>query len=144
MSDPHALGSDLVTYAARLVRAIRREVEHPAGVRVLSILDEVGPQSITALAAVDRCSQPTMSATVAQLVEHGWVSKAPNPEDARGSLVAPTPAGRAELRRIRSLHGDLIAARVAAHSTHTVDDVARAVTLLRDLLDTSTEENPHR
>ena len=38
-----ALASDLVIQAARLVRAVRRRLELPAGVRVLSVLDEHGP-----------------------------------------------------------------------------------------------------
>ena len=37
----------------------------PAGARVLSLLDQHGPLGVGALATVDRCSQPTMSATVA-------------------------------------------------------------------------------
>ena len=40
--DDVALASDLVTQAARLVRAMRRRHELPAGVRVLSVLDEQG------------------------------------------------------------------------------------------------------
>jgi DNA-binding MarR family transcriptional regulator len=133
-----ALGSDLVVYAARLVRAVRRELELPAGTRVLSLLDELGPLGITQLAAADRCSQPTMSGAVAQLVEHGLVTKAPNPDDARSSLVTLTQAGRDELERVRSRSGERVAALVAAHPTHTTEDLATAVAVLRDVLATST------
>ena len=35
--------SDLVVHAARLVRAVRRDLELPAVTRIVSLLDEVGP-----------------------------------------------------------------------------------------------------
>jgi DNA-binding MarR family transcriptional regulator len=129
------LASDLVVHAARLVRAVRRELELPAGVRVLSLLDEHGPLGVTQLAATDRCSQPTMSAAVTQLVERGWVTKARNPDDARGSVVTLTDAGRAELTGVRRRHGVRVAALVADHPTLTTEDLATAVAVLRGVLE---------
>jgi DNA-binding MarR family transcriptional regulator len=128
------LASDLVVHAARLVRAVRRELELPAGTRIISLLDEVGPLGITQLAELDRCSQPTMSAAVAQLVDQGWVTKAPNPADARGTVVTLSDAGRAELARVRRLHGERVAALVDAHPDLTTDDLATAVAVLRGIL----------
>ncbi len=146
MSDPVDLGSELVTEAARLVRAIRRRHDLPAGVRVLSLLDEHGALGVTALARADRCAQPTMSATVRDLAGDGWVAKDADPADARASVVTLTPAGRAELARVRRLNGEAVAARLAASTTHTVDDLATAVAVLRDLLghpDHSAPEGSH-
>src|SRR3954447_18398527 len=100
------LASDLVVHAARLVRAVRRELELPAGTRIISLLDEHGPLGITQLADLARCSQPTMSAAVSQLVEQGWVGKTPNPADARGTVVTLSDAGRDELGRVRRRHGE--------------------------------------
>ena len=128
------LASDLVVHAARLVRAVRRDLELPAGTRIISLLDEHGPLGITQLAELDRCSQPTMSAAVAQLVESGWVSKAPNPADARGTVVTLSDSGRDELARIRRLHGERIAALVAANPDLTTEDLATAVAVLRAVL----------
>ena len=129
------LGGDLVTYAARLVRAVRRAVEHPTGVRVLSLLDEHGALGVSALAVADRCSQPTMSGTVTSLVDLGLVTKTANPDDARGSLVALTDEGRAELARVRRANGHEVAERLTAHGRHTSEDLATAVAVLRDLMD---------
>jgi len=135
-SDPASEpASDLVVYAARLVRAVRRELELPAGTRVISLLDEHGPLGITHLAAADRCSQPTMSALVTQLVERGWVTKTPHPDDARATLVTLTAAGRAELAGVRRRHGERIAALVADHPTLTTEDLATAVAVLRGVLE---------
>lgn len=128
------LASDLVMYAARLVRVVRRSHELAAGMRVLSILDELGPLGISQLAAADRCSQPTMSAAVAQLAGKGLATKEPHPNDARASVVALTDAGRAELDRVRRLNGEAVAARLAERSTHSTEDLATAVAVLRDAL----------
>jgi DNA-binding MarR family transcriptional regulator len=135
------LASDLVMYAARLVRAVRRELELPAGTRVVSLLDEHGPLGITQLADLDRSSQPTMSGAVAQLVDRGWVTKGPNPDDARASVVTLTDAGRAELARLRRRNGEHIAALVDEHPGITTEDLATAVAVLRAVLhDTSLEK----
>jgi DNA-binding MarR family transcriptional regulator len=143
VTDPRSdveLASDLVVYAARLVRSVRRELELPAGTRILSLLDAHGPLGITQLAATDRCSQPTMSAAVGQLVERGWVTKAPNPGDARGTVVTLTDAGRAELGSVRRRHGERVAALVAAHPSHSSEELATAVAVLRDVLTSSDHE----
>lgn len=135
------LGSDLVTHAARLVRAVRHDNDLPAGVRVLSLLDEHGPVGVSALAELDRCSQPTMSAVVAGIVERGWVEKVPHPGDGRSTVVTPTRAGRAELRRVRRLTGETVAARLAGRPTPTTEQLATAVEVLRAVLETTGEEN---
>jgi DNA-binding MarR family transcriptional regulator len=134
VTDLETHSGDLVTYAARLVRAVRRAVEHPTGVRVLSLLDEHGPLGVSALASADRCSQPTMSGTVASLVEAGLVTKDANPDDARGSLVALTDDGRTELARVRQDNGREVAERLS-RSTCTAEDLQTAIAVLRAALD---------
>jgi DNA-binding MarR family transcriptional regulator len=125
--------SDLVMYAARLLRAVRRANEFPAGFRVLSLLDEHGPLGISALASADRCSQPTMSGAVRQLADQGLVDKQRNPDDARGSVVTLTPAGRRELTEVRRINGEVVAARLDGR--HSPAEIATAVAVLRDVLD---------
>lgn len=122
-------------YAARLMRAITSSVPAPASARVLSILDQRGPSGVTSLAAEYRCSQPTMSGLIADLLTREWVDKRPDPGDARASLVELTETGRAVLADVRRQHGELIAARLAAHPDRTVADLATAVAVLRDVLD---------
>ncbi|WP_344772995.1 MarR family winged helix-turn-helix transcriptional regulator [Nocardioides panacisoli] len=142
------LGSELVVQSARLVRLVRRSLAQPAGVRVLSLLDELGPTGVSALAAADHCSQPTMTGQVRQLKEHGWVQGAPNPDDARGTLVSLTDAGRAELTRVRADHGRMVAERLRRTQEYDDQQVAAAVELLRTVLenptDDTTDENPGR
>lgn len=135
------LGSDLTLYAARLVRLLRRERPQPAGLRVLSILDETGPLGVTPLAAVDQCSQPTMTGIVNGLVERGWVRKQPDRDDGRSNLVALTAAGRKVLADTRRANGELVAARLAASGTR-VQDLTNAVDLLRTILEPDKEVIP--
>ena len=84
-------------YAARLVRAVRRLHEQPAAIRVLALLDELGPTTVSALARADRCSQPTMSLAVARLMESGEVTKTGDPADARRTVITLTARGRRTL-----------------------------------------------
>lgn len=135
------LASDLVVHAARLVRAVRRELQVPAGIRILSLLDEFGPLGITQLADLDRSSQPSMSGAVAHLVDAGQVTKEPNPDDARASVVTLSESGRAELGRVREAFGARVAGLVTDHPTLTTEDLATAVAVLRGVLgDTSLQK----
>ncbi len=137
-TDLEELSSDLVVYAARLVRAVRRLHEQPASIRVLALLDELGPTSVSALARADRCSQPTMSLAVARLLDAAEVARGTDPADARCSVIRLTARGRRTLADARRVNGATVAARLAgvdgpaAHSPH---DIATAVAVLRDLVD---------
>jgi DNA-binding MarR family transcriptional regulator len=129
-----ALSTDLVIFSARLVRALRRTTDSPAGARVLSLLDEHGPLGITQLARLDRCSQPTMSAAVAGLFESGQVAKEPNPLDARGSVISLTDKGAEVLAGLRQGWATMISERLQGHH-RTQEELATAVSVLRDLLE---------
>jgi DNA-binding MarR family transcriptional regulator len=133
-SEVERLGSELVVQSARLVRAVRRALEQPTGVRALSLLDEQGPSTVTQLAHADRCSQPTMTGTVNALVEHGWARRTPHPDDARSSLVELTDAGREVLARTRRGHGETVAARLARTDRFGPAELATAVAVLREVL----------
>ncbi|HLN76430.1 MAG TPA: MarR family transcriptional regulator [Nocardioidaceae bacterium] len=139
VSDVQALSASLVTYASRLGRAVSRLTaqEIPAAtLRLLAQLDELGPVGISRLAQADRCSQPTMSGTVQHLVDKGWVTKTPNPADARSSLIELSEAGATVLDEARRRIGAVVAERLEADPCHDVSDVAAAVALLEHLLPT--------
>jgi DNA-binding MarR family transcriptional regulator len=130
------LSNDLVVLSARLVREVRRHntAVPAASTRLLSLLDELGPSTVGALAAADRCSQPTMTGLVNGLVEKGWVRRDPHPDDARANLVTITPAGQDLLDEVRRRNAALVAQRIAATGRST-EDLATAVAVLSDLLD---------
>lgn len=141
-TDPTTLASDLVTYAARFVRASRQHIHStpPAGIRVLSLVDEHGPSGVGRLAELDRTSQPTMSGTVRTLVGRGWVTKEPDPEDARASVVTLTDVGRHALSVVRERSGEQIRSVIEAHPSLTPEDLATAVTVLREVLEATAHE----
>ena len=131
-----ALSNELVVLSARLVREVRRNHREtaPASLRVMSLVDELGPSTVSALAEADRCSQPTMTGLVNGLAERGWLERRARPDDARSSLVSMTEQGRAALDDVRRRNAALVAERITA-SGHTREELATAVALLADVLD---------
>jgi DNA-binding MarR family transcriptional regulator len=125
--------NDLVIQAARLVRRIRRSAglaNTAALIRLLSILDELGPSTVTALAEADMTSQPTTTIAVKGLLERGWATRSPHPHDARANLIELTEAGHAQITRTRQANGNAVAARLAPY---TVEDLRAAAALLTHL-----------
>jgi DNA-binding MarR family transcriptional regulator len=133
-TDLEVQSSELVVQAARLVRAVRRWVGQPAGIRILALLEDVGPLGVTAIAEADRSSQPTISGAVRQLVQEGWVAKQPDPSDARRSLVQLTAKGRQRLADARRDNGAAVAERLS-RTGRSADEVAQAISVLRAVMD---------
>jgi DNA-binding MarR family transcriptional regulator len=129
------LSNDLVVLSARLVREVRRNTADlpAASTRLMSLLDELGPSTVGALAQADRCSQPTMTGLVNGLVEKGWLQRKPHPDDARSALVSMTREGRQALTAVRRRNAALVAQRIEA-SGRSEEDLATAVAVLTDLL----------
>ncbi len=130
-----ALSNELVVLSARLVREVRRRHRDsaPASIRVMSLVDELGPSTVSALAEADRCSQPTMTGLVNGLAERGWLERSPHPDDARSSLVSMTTQGRAALDDVRRRNAALVAERITA-AGRTPEELATAVAVLTDVL----------
>ncbi|GAB3658551.1 MarR family transcriptional regulator [Nocardioides korecus] len=129
------LSNDLVVLVARLVREVRRHnTDVPAAsTRLMSLLDELGPSTVGALAQADRCSQPTMTGLVNGLVLKGWLVRTPHPDDARSSLVSMTDEGERVLGGVRRTNATLVADRIA-RTGRTPEELATAVAVLSDLL----------
>jgi DNA-binding MarR family transcriptional regulator len=136
--DADTVGTDLLTTMARVTRWAGRQAQLAlpvAQLRVLSHLDDLGPTRISALAAVDRCAQPTMSVLVQRLEEHGLVDRQADPDDTRASVIRLNADGRRALRAARLAAGRPIARRLTAGGEAEVRRAAEAVALLRRLLD---------
>jgi DNA-binding MarR family transcriptional regulator len=133
--DARQLSNALVVLSARLVREVRRNTADPpaASIRLMSLLDELGPSTVGGLAEADRCTQPTMTGIVNGLVAKGWVQRDPHPDDARSTLVSMTADGRRTLTAVRRRNATLVAERIAA-SGRSTEDLATAVAVLSDLL----------
>jgi DNA-binding HxlR family transcriptional regulator len=55
---------------------------------------EAGPATAADLAGHERVSAPSMSKTVGELEERGYVARQTDPTDARANIVTLTPSGR--------------------------------------------------
>ena len=132
------LGSDLLAVVARINRLASQRVRMPLGnaqARLLSTIEDQDAARISDLAALDHCSQPTMTTQVRRLEDAGLVSRTVDPDDARAVLIRITPKGVDTLRQVRIDRGaaiDPYLERLDAADRQTLSD---AVRVLRRLLD---------
>ena len=102
------LGSDLLAVVARINRLANQRLRMPvpfAQARLLSTIEDRGEARISDLAALDHCSQPTMTTQVRRLEDAGMVTRAADPNDARAVLIRITAEGVAALRQARADRG---------------------------------------
>lgn len=89
--------TDLRLATFRLARRLRRhravDGMSDAQLAVIGHLRTRGTQSISRLAECERVASPTMTRTVAGMVEQGWVVRIADPEDLRRVNVELTDAG---------------------------------------------------
>src|SRR5829696_5664142 len=105
------LGADLLAVVARINRLATQRVRMPLGfaqARLLSTIDDQGAARISDLAALDHCSQPTMTTQVRRLEDAGMVTRTPDPLDARAVLIRITDDGVTALRQARLDRGAAI------------------------------------
>src|SRR5258705_13264666 len=106
-----ALGADLLAVLARINRLATQRVRMPLGyaqARLLSTIEDQGEARISDLAALDHCSQPTMTTQVRRLEDAALVSRTVDPGDARAVLIRITPKGVDTLRQVRVDRGAAI------------------------------------
>ncbi|MGG5257714.1 MarR family winged helix-turn-helix transcriptional regulator [Phycicoccus avicenniae] len=141
------LADDLLRSAARLSRWASRHaaLELPwAQARVLSLVEELAPARITALAAADDTSQPTMTTQVQRLEAEGLVTRTPDPADGRASLVSLTAAGTEALAAARRARASTLEPVLAGLDADP-EQVRTAVDLLVRLVEatrTTAEREP--
>ena len=134
------LGADLLAVVARLNRYAtqRIQMQLPAAqARLLSTIDAHGEARICDLAAVDHCSQPTMTTQVRRLEDAGLVTRAVDPGDARAVRIKITPEGMQTLNRVRADRARAIEPQLGELNDADRQVLVEAVTVLRRLLDDS-------
>jgi DNA-binding MarR family transcriptional regulator len=134
------LGADLLAVVARLNRYAtqRIQMELPAAqARLLSTIDACGEARICDLAAVDHCSQPTMTTQVRRLEDAGLVTRAVDPGDARAVRIRITPEGMRTLTRVRVDRAAVIEPQLARLKAADRQTLVDAVAVLRRVLDDS-------
>lgn len=137
------LAADLLSAVARLNRLAnqrsRRELPW-AQARLLSTIEDRGQARISDLAALDNCSQPTMTTQVRRLEDSGLVSRTPDPADARAVLIRITPAGVRALQQVRVDRAAVINPLLDQLSKADRETLRNAVDAFERLLDTSADQ----
>ena len=131
------LGADLLAVVARINRLATQRARLPLGyaqARLLSTIEDQGPTRISDLAALDHCSQPTMTTQVRRLEDGGYVSRTVDPDDARAVLIEITPKGVETLRQVRVDRGAAIDPYLERLDQKDQQTLSDAVEVLRRLL----------
>lgn len=76
-------------------------------------------------------SQPSVSRLVDRMVARGYVTKRPDPDDGRGSLVRATEAGARAFRDVARVHAAHIAERMSALNESELAQLRELTTKLR-------------
>ena len=133
-----ALGSELLTVAARLNRLASQRIRLPlpyAQARLLGTIEDRGSARISDLAELDHCSQPTMTTQVRRLEDAGLVTRNPDPEDARAVLIRITARGSQMLTRVRADRAAVIEPRIRQLSDSDRAALSDAVGALHRLIE---------
>ena len=132
------LGADLLAVVARLNRLASQRIQMPlpsAQARLLATVEAHGEARIGDLAAIDHCSQPTMTTQVRRLEDAGLVSRTADPGDARAVRIRITPEGRRTLDAVRTDRAAAIEPQLGLLEPADRKVLAEAVEVLRRLLD---------
>ncbi|BBX97098.1 MarR family winged helix-turn-helix transcriptional regulator [Mycobacterium lacus] len=142
VAEPHqGLGADLLGVVARLNRLATQRIQMPlpsAQARLLATIEAHGEARIGDLAAVDHCSQPTMTTQVRRLEDAGLVTRTVDPGDARAVRIRITPEGMRTLTAVRADRAAAIEPQLARLDPADRQVLADAVEVLRRLLDDAT------
>ncbi|GAA4397408.1 MarR family transcriptional regulator [Fodinibacter luteus] len=126
------LTSDLRIACMRIARRVRFESAAPVAPHQFSVLVRLEEQVRTPkeLACVEKVSAPSMSRTVAGLVDAGLVARADDPTDGRQVILSLTPEGRRTVRDTRRRRDQWFAARLERLTDEEREVLARATEVL--------------
>ena len=136
----HALAVELRMLAAQLRRRLRQEASGADWTEsqraVLLRLERHDGATVTELALAEGVRSQSMGATVATLIDGGYIKGAPDPADGRRTLLSLTPQARKVFRQVRAAREDWLQHAIEArYSKAEQKQLAGAVQLLQRLLD---------
>lgn len=126
---------------ARINRLANQRVRMPlpfAQARLLSTIEDRGEARISDLAALDHCSQPTMTTQVRRLEDAGMVTRTADPDDARAVLIRITADGVAALRQARADRGAAVDPYLERLDDTDRATLTQAVDIMRRLVEDAT------
>ena len=135
--DLHALGEDLITTAARVVRWVPKEDGFGislAAARLLARLHDNGPTRISDLALAEKCSQPTITNHVKRLEAAHLVDRTADPRDARAWMIKLTKKGYQQLSSMRASIGTSLEPYLATMSKRDIKALREGVEAMQRLM----------
>jgi DNA-binding MarR family transcriptional regulator len=132
------LATRLRTAIVRTNRRLRQEgggLLSPTLSAALGTIARHGPLTPSELADRERVQRPTATRLLARLEAPGYVTRTPDPQDGRSSLVALTPAGVALLDQTRGRKDAYLARRLRTLSGEERATLRRAAEILERMLD---------
>jgi len=135
-----ALAVELRLLTSRLRRRLREEASAgdltESQRAVLLRLERHEPSTVTELALALGVRSQSMGATVAALVDAGFVKGTPDPADGRRTILSLTAAARKTFKAVRAAREDwLLHAIEATYTPAEQRQVAAGVALLKRLVD---------
>ncbi|HEY7721814.1 MAG TPA: MarR family transcriptional regulator [Pedococcus sp.] len=127
-----AIAGELRLACMRISRRVRFESTHevpPHQFSVLARLEEA-PRTPGELADIERVSPPSMTRTVAALVERGLVARTADPSDGRQVILSLTPEARRVLREIRRRRDQWMTVRVKSLTPEEQEVLRQAASIL--------------
>jgi DNA-binding MarR family transcriptional regulator len=106
-TDPETAGLDVTRLRVAIARLSRQLRRHelagltPSQLAALSTVERSGPLRLGDLAAAEGIAPSTLTRLVTVLEDAGYVTRRPDPTDARASTIAITEAGHAAIERLR-------------------------------------------
>ncbi|OEV05815.1 MarR family transcriptional regulator [Streptomyces oceani] len=125
--------------SGELARAVHPDLE-PAAYGLLVRLEETGPQRATTLAGYFGVGKATISRQVAALESLGLITRSPDPDDGRASLLQLTSGGHDRFTRVRDARRAKYARRLASWERPEISELARLLHRLNSL--GGAEESP--
>jgi len=126
-----ALAGELRLACMRISRRVRFESTHVVAPHQFSVLCrlEEAPRTPGELAEIEKVSAPSMTRTVAGLVERGLVERTDDPQDRRQVILSLTPDAVTLLKDIRRRRDAWMSVRVG-HLTPEEQEVLRQATAI--------------
>ena len=126
-----ALAGELRLACMRISRRVRFESTDAVAPHQFSVLNrlEQTPCTPGELAEIERVSAPSMTRTVARLVELGLVERTDDPSDRRQVILSLTPAATALLKEIRRKRDAWMSVRVG-HLTPAEQDILQQAAVI--------------
>jgi DNA-binding MarR family transcriptional regulator len=127
-----AVASELRLACMRISRRVRFESTHEVPPHQFSVLVrlEEAPRTPGELADIERVSPPSMTRTVAALVDRGLVARTADPSDGRQVILSLTPEATRLLKEIRRRRDQWMTVRVKGLSPEEQETLRKAARIL--------------